>query len=147
MTLALYAVMVVGVIEIGVTWWLFRGLRRLDRLDGRLSQLTEALRLLTETTEAGFRASAQELTRLADQVQQAPAPAPRAASARTAAAKPAATRSRARAGAAVRKGRGVQDLAPTESMSEGELRLRLHLAETGATRVAGAKDTTRALRA
>jgi hypothetical protein len=62
--------------------------------------------------------------------------------------KPVAARTRARAVTAIRKARGRQDLAGAEAMSEGEVRLRLHLAETAAPRVAAApKATGRALRA
>jgi hypothetical protein len=144
MALATYTLAVVGLIEIVATFGLLRGLRRLNRVDDRLSHLTEALRLLAETTEAGFRASAQELNRVADR----PAPAPRPAAP---AAKKAATAARAkvrRAVTAVRKGRSVPAAAASETMSESELRLRLHMAESGAARAAAAKEGGRvALRA
>jgi hypothetical protein len=70
--------------------------------------------MLTETSEAGFKAVADELTR---RQAAAPMPAPRA---RTPI---------ARLKAAAKKGLSIADIAAAEHMSEGEVRLRLHLAE------------------
>jgi hypothetical protein len=154
MTLALWVVVGVGLLEAAATWWLIRASRRLSRVDERLGQLTEALGLLTETVEAGFRANAAELMRLAEQASAPPVPVrpakpaplakPAPAPASTGGAKPRTRRTAA--AASPRNGRHVKDTAPGEEMSEAELRLRLHLAETVAGRTAG-KESGRALRA
>jgi hypothetical protein len=136
MTYAMIALAAVGLLEAVATLWLVRGLRRLGRVDERLGHLTEALRLLAETTEAGFMASADEIARAAR-----PAAAPRETAT--------AARSRVKRPATVRKERAVKPETLAVEMSEGELRLRRHLAETGVARVAtAAKEAGRgALRA
>jgi hypothetical protein len=125
MTYGLYALMAVGLLEAGVMWWLMRGLRRLDRVDQRLSHLTEALRLLAETTEAGFKASAHELARVAERAGATSEPA-----AIVAKPKP------RRPAPPVRKERAPRPAPAVPDMSESELRLRRHLAESGVARVA-----------
>ena len=84
------------------------------RLEEKVGHLADALSMLTETSEAGFKAIADELTRRA-------AAAPPAAPARR-------RRSRASRRRA-RKGTSIAEIAAAEHMSEGEVRLRLHLAE------------------
>jgi hypothetical protein len=130
MSYAIDALVVVGLLEAGIMWWLVRGLRRLERVDQRLSHLTEALRLLAETTEAGFKASAHELSRVAE----------RASSSVEAAAPPAPKPRPRRTVAAVRKERpqapAPRAAAAPGDMSESELRLRRHLADTGVARAA-----------
>lgn len=134
MTLATWTLAFLAVIEVAATWWLLRGLRRLDGVEQRLAHLTEALRLLTETTESGFRASAQELMRLADQ---AGTPRPTRAAA--------APRPRGRRSAAAIKGEGAEEPPAIETMSEGELRLRVRLNE-GAKGPGTGDEDHRALR-
>jgi hypothetical protein len=93
---------------------LVRALRRVHGLDARVAHLSDALTLLTETTETGFRAVAGEVERLTQ--------------------RPARRDSRAAAGRitkAARHGRTLQEIAAAERLSEGEVRLRLHMAETG----------------
>jgi hypothetical protein len=105
-------------LEIGLFICLVLVTRRVGRFDRRLAHLTDALSLLTETAEAGFRANAAEIGRLGE-----PAPAER---------DPALTAT-GRVTRAVRRGRSVQQIAADEQMSEGEVRLRLHLADRSAS--------------
>ena len=101
-------------LEIGLFVCLVLVTRRLGRFDQRLAHLTDALSLLTETAEVGFRANAAEIGRLGER-----APAERDPS----------LTATGRVTRAVRRGRSVQQIAADEQMSEGEVRLRLHLAD------------------
>jgi hypothetical protein len=98
-------------------WRLSRMVAASARLEEKVGHLGDALSILTETSEAGFKAMADELTRRAVA---APAPAPRAKT------------PIARLKAAARRGTSIADIAAAEHMSEGEVRLRLHLAEHAA---------------
>lgn len=89
--------------------------RRLVRLDERLAHLTAGISLLTDTAEGGLRDIALEIERLAASGAKATRPKARAATQR-------------RVSTASRRGRSVQDIAAKEKMSEGEVRLRLQLA-------------------
>jgi hypothetical protein len=106
------------IVQIGLLWRNLSTTRSLRRAEQRLGQLHDALALLTETSEAGFRAMATEIERLGE----------------------AGTRRReprvnvARLAAAVRRGRTVSELAAEEGVSEGEVALRLHLSEQRQTR-------------
>lgn len=120
MNLAIITLTFVGVVEAGVLWYVARGLRRLEQVESRLGHLTDALTLLTETAEAGFRSSATEIGRISEL----------AASGSTAASG-LATR---RIAAASKKGRSSADIAAEERVSEGEVNLRLHLAKSAAAR-------------
>jgi hypothetical protein len=120
MNLAIVALSVVGVIQVGALWYVMRGLRRLDRLDTRLGHLTDALSLLTETSEAGFRSTALEVARIAER---SAVPAAAASSTTT-----------RRIAKAVTKGRSAAEVAAEERVSEGEVNLRLHLAKSAAAR-------------
>jgi Tfp pilus assembly protein PilX len=91
---------------------------RLASLDERMHGLTRATSLLTDSTESGLR---DLLHRLEQQA--GPASALRPASVRSA--RGATTR---RIRGAARHGRSVPEIAATEAMSEGEVRLRLVLA-------------------
>jgi hypothetical protein len=82
------------------------------RLDARVTHLTTALSLLTNTTEEGMRAAAVEIARLT-----------RAADAQ-AEAQPQAT-ARQRISVAAGHGRSIQDIAASEQLSEGEVLLHL----------------------
>jgi hypothetical protein len=115
MTFAIAALVLVALVETGVLWWVGRGLRRLDHVEARLGRLTEAVSLLAETTESGFRANAVELGRLGE----SPAASRQTSRAKT-----------SRVSRSARRGRSVSDIAAGEEMSEGEVRLRLHLADT-----------------
>jgi hypothetical protein len=100
-------------IQAWLLWRLTRVVASAARVEEKVTHLADALSLLTETTESGFRAVAGELGRRHDAAPVAvPRPAP----------------SMARLKAAVRRGRSVSEIAAAESMSEGEVRLRMHLA-------------------
>jgi len=120
MNLAIVALALVGGIQIGALWYVMRGLRRLDRLETRLGHLIDALSLLTETSEAGFRSTAAEIARIAERTA---APAAEVSGATT-----------RRIAKAVKKGRTAAEVAADERLSEGEVNLRLHLAESAAAR-------------
>ena len=91
-------------------WWAARTMASHRRLEERVAHLSDAVALLTETAETGFRASATELARLAE-LQAAPS-------------RIGITR---RVKQAVTAGRRVAEVAVDERISEGEARLRLHL--------------------
>jgi hypothetical protein len=120
MNLAIVALTLVGVIQLGALWYVLRGLRRLGRLEARLGHLTDALSLLTETSEAGFRSTAVEIGRIAERTS-----VPSAVESVTAS---------RRIAKAARKGRSSAEIAVEERVSEGEVNLRLHLAKSAAAR-------------
>ena len=98
---------------------LVRALRHAVELEQRVMRLEEGINLLTDTAETGFRQVAAEIERLSTATSAAPA-AP--------AVRPTAVRLRA----ATRRGRTVKEIAATEQVSEGEVRLRLSIADAGA---------------
>jgi hypothetical protein len=117
---------------------LVQALRIIVTLEDRLTRLQEGTNLLTDTVELGFRQCAAELERVAGQVVQGQRAAVRPA--------PRATTARVRAAAA--RGRAVQEIAAEEQVSEGEVRLRLSLAESAARpRTKGKESRRAALRA
>jgi hypothetical protein len=126
------ALLVLSAVQAWLLWRLSRMVAASARLEEKVGHLGDALSILTETSEAGFKAIADELTR------QAASPA-------------AASRAKApiaRLKAAARKGTSIADIAAAEQMSEGEVRLRLHLSEAaGATRKRRAEGAGDALRA
>jgi hypothetical protein len=95
-----------------------RALRRTRDMNARVTHLGEAMGLLTETTETGFRALAAEVERLGRGPDSSRDPA-----------------ASARMTNAARRGRSAQEIAADERVSEGEVRLRLHLAEQARTPV------------
>jgi DNA-directed RNA polymerase specialized sigma24 family protein len=94
-----------------LAWRLIVTHRAIARVNARLVNQGEALSLLTDTSENGFGAIARELQRLA-----------------VTDAKPARRPTTKRVASAARRGRSVTEIAATERVSEGEVRLRLHLA-------------------
>jgi hypothetical protein len=134
-------VIVVGVLLIALSsvqawllWRLSRMVAASGRLEEKVGHLADALSILTETSEAGFKAVADEMTRRAAAAP--PAPAPRSKT------------PIARIRAAARKGTSIAEIAAAEHMSEGEVRLRLHLAEhTAASRRRTTEGKGDALRA
>ncbi|MCL4811320.1 MAG: hypothetical protein KJ061_02495 [Vicinamibacteraceae bacterium] len=102
-----------ALLQAGLAWRVHRSAARIARFDDRLAHLGDAMGLLTETSEMGFRSLASELERRAG-----PTPAKPESS----------RRSTERVAAASRRGRTVTDIAAAEKMSEGEVRLRLQLA-------------------
>jgi len=103
---------------------LVRALRHAVELEQRVIRLQEGVNLLTDTTETGFRQVAAEIERLSSASAKAPATAPAAAASRPTA---------ARLRAATRRGRTVTEIAAAEHVSEGEVRLRLSLADASAS--------------
>lgn len=116
------------VVQIAWMWRISRLARALERYEARLSQLGDAMGLLTEAAESGFRTMATELERLAE----APRPGPP---------RPAAA---ARMAAAARRGRSHAEIAAAEDVSEGEVALRLHLTGQGRERIAEPRRRPRA---
>jgi len=94
-----------------------------ERLDDRIAHLLAGVSLLTDTTEGALRDVASEINRMAATASaEIPRPRPRA------------TTQRRIAGEA-RRGRTVQDIAASEQISEGEVRLRLQLEKAHKERV------------
>jgi hypothetical protein len=124
---ALGAVGVVLVVQIALLVRVSRALSALGGLEGRVSRLAEAMALLTDTAETGFRT-------LTEQAAAAPVPsvarrAPRA--------------SRTSTGRVVRaagRGKTVAEIAASEEVSEGEVRLRLSLADAAGRSAREARD-------
>lgn len=97
----------------GLVWMHRQQQAAIERLDDRMAHLLAGISLLTDTTESALRDVATEVTRLAANAE-AVKQRPRAVTQR-------------RIAASVRRGRTVQDIAATEQISEGEVRLRLQL--------------------
>ena len=107
------ALIVVSVVQIWLLWRLVRLMGHLGRFDDRLTRCAQGLSLLVDTSEAGFAMLGSELGKLTA------APPPQASSKIT-------TR---RIVAAARRGREVPDIAAREGLAEGEVRLRMLLAD------------------
>lgn len=97
----------------GLVWVHVQTQAAIERVDDRLAHLLAGVSLLTDTTEGALRDVAAEITRLGA-ANDAARPLARAATQR-------------RVAGAARRGRSVQDIAATEQVSEGEVRLRLQL--------------------
>lgn len=130
---AVLTVVVIG--QSYLLWRLIRSLGGVQKLDEKLGHFGDAMSLLTETTESGFKAVAAELDRSAARPNDGPAkaaikkamPAPSTA---------------ARISAAARRGRTVPEIAAAEELSEGEVRLRLHMAKQSQANSATSKTAT-----
>ncbi len=105
---------VVALVQSWLLWRLVRLMGQMARFDERLTRCTQGLNLLVDTTEAGFAMLGGELGKVTA------APPPRAAGKGT-------TR---RIVNAAKRGRSVPEIAAREGLSEGEVRLRMHLADT-----------------
>jgi hypothetical protein len=116
-------------------WRLTRSLGGVQKLDEKLGHFGDALSLLTETTESGFKAVAAELDRASARPNDGPAKA---------ALKKAmpGTSTAARISAAARRGRTVPEIAAAEELSEGEVRLRLHMSKQAQANSSAASKTT-----
>jgi hypothetical protein len=117
MLYAAFGLAVLSLAQLVLIVRLVRSARVAARADERVTQLTAALELLTDTTEEGFVNVATELERLGAR----PLPG---SSTRRATTK--------RIAAAVRKGRAIEDIAIAESLSESEVRLHLGLDDSSA---------------
>jgi hypothetical protein len=128
---------VVVIAQSYLLWRLTRSLGGVQKLDEKLGHFGDAMSLLTETTEAGFKAVAAELDRATARPNDGPAkaaikkamPAPSTA---------------ARISAAARRGRTVPEIAAAEELSEGEVRLRLHMSKQAQTNAAASKAASTA---
>lgn len=110
-----------------LVWKLIAALGAVKRMEEKLTHFGDALSLLTETSESGFVALANELTKQSgDNVLAKP---PRI--------------SNARINAAARRGSSVSEIAAAEQLSESEVRLRMHLSK----QLAPAKPAPRPRRA
>jgi hypothetical protein len=118
--IALAAVLIV---QGWILWRLLGAVGVVQRMDEKLAHFGDALTLLTETAEGGFRAVASELDRAGQHV---------GATAITGKKSPIPRPTSARMTAAAKRGRSVEEIASTEQVSEGEVRLRLHLAKQAA---------------
>ena len=101
-----------------ILWRLLGAVGVVQRMDEKLAHFGDALTLLTETAEGGFRAVASELDRAGLQA------ATPAGVKKPVLPKP----TSARMTAAAKRGRSVEEIASTEQVSEGEVRLRLSMA-------------------
>jgi hypothetical protein len=97
----------------GLLWMHVQQQAATERLDDRMAHLSAGVSLLTDTAEGALRDVAAEISRLAA-LTDANKVRPRAMTQR-------------RIAASARRGRTVQDIAATEQISEGEVRLRLQL--------------------
>jgi hypothetical protein len=88
---------------------------RLAQVDERINKLSAALSLLTDTTESAFRDVMGEVEQLSKQKEESPFD--RRVSAHQ------------RIGVAASRGRTAREIALSEGVSEGEVRLRLRLAQ------------------
>jgi hypothetical protein len=119
MSVAVYLQMVssvVGVLGLAAFAALYFSHKRhqaaIERLDDRLAHLIAGVSLLTDTTEGGLRDVALEVGRLAGTGTPA---------------RPRVRATQKRIATAVKRGRTVQEIAATEEVSEGEVRLHLQL--------------------
>jgi len=127
---AVLTVVVIG--QSYLLWRLTRSLGGVQKLDEKLGHYGDALSLLTETTESGFKAVAAELDRSAARPNDGPAKA----AIKKAMPAPSTV---ARISAAARRGRTVPEIAAAEELSEGEVRLRLHMAKQSQASSAASK--------
>jgi len=106
--------MAAAVVQTALVWRAMRAVGRLAAIETRVEKFGDALTLLTDTTESAFRAVASEMTR---QPARSAKAAPAVSAARTRRMTRAATR-----------GSTVQQIAVAEEVAEGEVLLRLQMA-------------------
>jgi hypothetical protein len=125
--------LVIGAAWVLVLWKAVRAMRAMAGLEARVARLTEAITLLADTTESGFRTVSEQLS--------AQASAQRA---------PAEVRSRrtttSRVTRAARLGVPVGEIAAAEQVSEGEVQLRLHMANAAGSKKVKGKRTNGSVR-
>jgi hypothetical protein len=109
----------IGLLQVTACFLFLRQQRSIERVASRVNNLVAGISLLTDTTETGLRDVAHEIGRSASA--DAPKPRQRAATQR-------------RITTAARRGRSVQEIAAAEQLSEGEVNLRLQLAQSGPRR-------------
>lgn len=131
MTYVVAALIVVSVIQSWLLWRLVRSMGHIGRFDERLTRCAQGLSLLVDTSEAGFAMLGGEISKLTV--------APKTpVSGRTT------TR---RIVAAAKRGRDIPEIAAREGVSEGEVRLRMVLADVPAESTSRAGGGRGALRA
>jgi alcohol dehydrogenase class IV len=114
--------------QVIVIWRFSRVGRTIASYEERLARLSDAIGLLTETTESSFRVVAGEIGRLAARDSTPRASAARAGTSKAASRTKASTSAR-RAPAAPKRPRTVPEIAAAEELSEGEVRLHLLLGQ------------------
>jgi len=118
---------VLGAAWVIVLWKAVGLLRSLAGLEDRVARLTDALALLADTTETGFRSLTEQMVPVAA----ASAPGPRRA-------EQAIRTTTGRVVRASKQGQTAVEIAAAEQVSEGEVRLRLNLAQAAARSAAAA---------
>lgn len=113
MVYVIAALIVVILVQTWLLWRLVRMMSLMRRFDDDLSRTAQGLSLLVDTSEAGFAMLGTEVAKITAQP-------PR---------KDAARGTSRRIASAARRGHGVADIAAREGLSEGEVRLRMHLAD------------------
>ena len=93
---------------------LIRQLKALRQMEARVEHFNDALALLTEATESGFRSTAAELQRVAAVQRHSQDP----------------SEVQRRLERAATLGGSVAQIASQEGLSEGEVQLRLHMAKS-----------------
>ncbi|HXT70742.1 MAG TPA: hypothetical protein VN700_13350 [Vicinamibacterales bacterium] len=114
MTVAIAVLSLVFVVQSFIGFRLLTRLRQVDHVHERLRRLAQATTLLADTTEAGLTALASEVSRVGQR--------------RVAPRTPARTTAK-RIASAARSGQSIGAIAGSESLSEGEVRLHLALAD------------------
>ena len=104
----------------GMVWMHVQHQAAVERLDDRVAHLLAGVSLLTDTTEGALRDVAAEINRMGatSPVEQRPR-----------------TVTQRRIAASARRGQTIQNIAATEQISEGEVRLRLQLERAQKERV------------
>jgi hypothetical protein len=120
---------VAAVVQTVLVWRATRAIARLSAIEARVERFGDALTLLTDTTESAFRAVAIQMTH---RPAIASAVAPAASAART-----------RRITRAVTRGATIEQVAAAEEVAEGEVRLRLQMADDKAARRAPKAATVR----
>ena len=108
--------LVLAAVLIALSYTLIRRLSTFRRVESRTERINDALELLTEATETGFRSTGAELQRVAAVQRHTHDP----------------LELQRRIERAVAAGESVQDIASGEGIAEGEARLRLHLSKARA---------------
>ncbi len=128
------AAIVIGAAWALMLWKTVRAMRAMAGLEARVARLTEAITLLADTTESGFRTVGDQLSAQAE-----PRPS-------TAANRPRRTTT-GRVSRAARLGVPAAEIAAAEQVSEGEVQLRLHMAKAaGSRKAAGTKRANGSVR-
>jgi hypothetical protein len=116
-TYAIATLIAVCAVQSWLLWRLTLALGQMTRFEERLSGVTQGLSILVDTSEAGFAMLGHEMGK-------ATAESTRPRSSRST------TR---RVTSAAARGREIWDIAAEQELSEGEVRLRMHLATADAT--------------